>query len=489
MGESLTFISKPKRLKVQSIDEFKPVRPAFRERQYGSEFNQWELKLIRDFNYAKNSKNPIVSGCVVYDHSLGRGRFLLIPAAHLPQDYVICECPSDLSVPSNLSNVTISGIKRVFCDYWEIWVDQISYEKPQIAIKPEIDFKEFQDQLFLKWGGIFSPLRELLAFEFVSSPPLLDLGQTGGLSVTLYDGTQKKESLALLKYFKDIIPIDIAQGKSGSLTIPELATDQPLSPFSWTFRSFNADKPLSQQLTTFLERRKSRRFSEISLGLGSKHNHPKTIYDPPLTRVDQPTLLPDNVEMLRMNFDPPLEVTKYLITMKMLFPTIGNTQADIDPILDSASKRIVNTAEDYDIPQAVRKHGLFDPNYYGKPQSVLRLALASARSEEKQGVNKDYVLKTFDNFYLKNLQIVLDSWEDVMSSKGIELVSLNEFDRQVLKFITNSESKDFGVGYSSLNERFPDEIKLRQSLDRLKTEKVGKIYETKQDVYRAFPFA
>lgn len=486
----MTFISKPKKQALTSGEEFKTIRPSFRERQFGSEFNQWELKLIKNFSYAKKSKQALISGCVVYDHSLGRGRFLLIPAAHLPQDYVICECPPGLSVPSNLSNVTINGTKKVFYDYWEIMVDKISYDKPQISIKPEIDFKEFQDQLFLKWGGILSPLRELLAFEFVSSPPLLDLGQTGGLSVTLYDGTQKKESNALLKYFKEIIPLDIAQGKSGTLAIPELAADQPLSPFSWTFRSFDADKPLNQHLTNFLDKRKSKRFSEISLGLGSKHSQPKTIYDPPFTRVDQPTLLPDNVEMLRMSyFDPPLEVTKYLITMKMLFPTIGNVQADIDPILDSASKKIVDTAESYDMPQAVRKHGLFDPNYYGKPQSVLRLALASARSEEKLGVNKDYVLKTFDDFYLKNLETVLDSWEDVMSSKGIELVSLNEFDRQVLKFITNNETNDFGVGLASLQDRFPDEIKLRLSLDRLKTEKVGKIYEIKQNVFRSFPFA
>ena len=284
--------------------------------------------------------------------------------------------------------------------------------------------------------------------------------------------------------------MDIAQGKSGTLAIPELATDQPLSPFSWTFRSFDADKPLSQSLTNFLDHRKSRRFSEISLGLGSKHNHPKTIYDPPLTRVDQPTLLPDNVEMLRMTFDPPLEVTKYLITMKMLFPTIGDSQADIDPILDSASKRIVKTAEDHDVPQAVRKHGLFDPNYYGKPQSVLRLALASARSEEKLGVNKDYVLKTFDDFYLKNLEIVLDSWEDLMTSKGIELVSLSEFERQVLRFIDNNETNDFGVGFTVLHERFyNNESKLWPALRRLKSERVGKIYEIKQDVFRSFPFA
>ena len=152
----MTFLPNP----AESTKNFKPFRPAFRERQYGSELNQWELKLIKSFHNAKNSKNAIISGCVVYDRSLGRGRFLLIPAAHLPQDYVICECPPDISVPSNLSNVTISGRKKVCHDYWEIIVDKISYEKPQISIKPEINFKEFQDKLFLKWGrNIFASKR------------------------------------------------------------------------------------------------------------------------------------------------------------------------------------------------------------------------------------------------------------------------------------------------------------------------------------------
>ena len=484
----MTFVQEPQRSKaVRPNASFKPIRPAFRERQYGSEFNQWELKLLKEFSYAKASVNPMISGAVVFDYRLGKNRFLLIPAAHLPQDYVICECPPDLPVPANLSYVTITGRRSVFNDYWEIIVDDISYEKMKIPIKPEIDFNDFQDQLFLQWGGIGSPLRELLAFEFVSSPPLLDFGQVGGLNFTLYDGTATGESKKLLKYFKGMIPLDIALGKSGSLTLPELDTNQTLSPFSWRFRCFDADRPLNQRLTIFLDNRRSKRFSEISVGLGSKRNRPKSIYEPPLTKVDQPTLLPDSAEMLAMHFDPPLEVTKYIITMQMLFPTIGKTQTDLDKTLEYASQKIVNMAEKYDLPQAVRRHGLFDPNYYGKPQSILRLALASARSQGKQTTDDEWVMKVFDQFYLKNMETIMEAWEDIMTSKGVELVSLKEeFDRQVLKSITDKESKDSGVGFSILNERFADEIKLRLSLDYLRD--LGKIREVKHEVYRSVPF-
>jgi len=484
----MTFIQKPKHSKVaRSTDGFKPIRPAFRERQYGSEFNQWELAILREFSSAKRLTNPTISGSVVFDSGLGKNHFLLIPAAHLPQDYVICECPPSIPVPANASYVTIIGKKSVFHDHWEIMVDDISYEKTKMQIKPEIDFKEFQDQLFLQWGGIDSPLRELLAFEFVSSPPLLDLGQVGGLNLTLYDCTATGKSKKLLKYFRAIIPLDITMGKSGSLALPELGTDQTLSPFSWRFRSFDADKPLNQHLTMFLDKRRSKRFSEISVGLGSKSKQPKTIYDPPLTKVDQPTLLPDNAEMLPMHFDPPLEVTKYVITMQMQFPTIGKTQTDLDKTLDFASQKIVNLAEKYDLPQAIRRYGLFDPSYYGKPQSILRLALASARSQGKATTDNEWITKVFDEFYLKNMETTLEAWEDIMTSKGVELVSIkNEFDRQVLKFITAKESKETGIGFPVLNERFPDPIKLGSSLDSLCN--LGKIREVKLRVYRSVPF-
>jgi len=486
----VTFIPKPQssNVRLKESIEFTPVKPAFRDRGYGSEFNKWEFNILKEFAYAKKSPNPSVSGTVVYDGKLGRNRFLLIPAAHLSQDYIICECPLDVKIPSNLSYVTVTGQRRVFYDYWEIMVDNITPAKIRIPIEPEIDFKEFQQQLFLQWGGISSPLRELLAFEFVSSPPMLNFGQAGGLNITLYDATNRNQTSKLLKYFYNILPSDIALGKSGSLTIPELAAKQPLSPFTWRFRRFNADKPLNQNLTSFLDRRKSKKFSEVSIGLGSRRSQPKSLYDPPVRLVDQPTILPDEVEMLRMHFDPPLEVTKYVVTMQMMFPTIGKTQEDLNNTLEKASQKVLDIAEKYDVPQEVQQHGLFDANYYGKPQSMLRLALSSARSQQIQTVDNNLVFKAFEAFYVKNIETVFDAWADMFTAKGVEMASLNEDDRQVFKYITEKETNEIGVSYSALLERFLkySDDELRDSIRRLR--KSGKIIESRRGVYRAIPF-
>ncbi|MDR0470817.1 MAG: hypothetical protein LBH79_03680 [Nitrososphaerota archaeon] len=491
----MTFIPKPASdTQSKKADKFTPLKPAFRNRQYGSEFNTWELSLLKEFTYAKKSTTPSVSGTVVYDGKLGRNRFLLIPAAHLPQDYIICECPPDVAIPANLSYVTITGQKRPFYDYWALIVDNIVSAKINQPIKPEIDFKEFQQQLFLPWSGIFSPQKDLLAFEFVSSPPLLNMGQAGGLSITLYDESKHHQTHKLLKYFYDLIPQDIAQGKSGNLTIPELAAEQPLSPYTWQFRSFSADKPLNQHLVTFLDRRAPKRLSkglsELSIGLGSRRNQPRSIYDPPLRLVDQPAILERSAEMHPMRFDPPLDVTKYILTMQMLFPTIGKTQADLNTTLEKASQKIINVAEKYDLPKEVQRHGLFDANYYGKPQSSLRLALSSARSQQITTVDDTLVFKAIEDFYVKNIENVFEAWEDLFTPGGVEMVSLSEFDRQVLKFITEKETNDLGVSYFLLSEKFAlessREIELRRAIQRLLSE--GKIRESSYQIYRAIPF-
>jgi hypothetical protein len=477
----VTFIPQP--------TKFKPIKPVFWDRQFGSQFNEWEFQLLKEFNRAKNTENPIVTGTVFFDRRFGGSRFLLFPAQYLIQDYVICECPPGLPVPSNWSYVTVAGKKKVIRNHWEMLVDDISYSEMKIPVEPEITFKDFQDELFLQWAGLDSPLRELFAFEFISSPPFPTFNQAGGINLTLYDETTTGESKKLLKHFKNMIPLDIALGKSGRLSIPQLFPRLTLPPFSWSFKYGDADKPLNQYMMNFLKNRRSARLSEISVGLGSKRNQPKSIYEPILTMVDQPTLLPNNVEMRSMNLDPSPEITKYIVTMQTLFPKIGETQKDFEKTLDDASQRIVNLAKKYDLPQSVQKHGLFDPSFYGKPQSILRLAMASARAQEKKSIDEKWVMKVFDEYYLKNMESVMEVWQDIVTPKGIEMLSLKEeLDRQLLKFITEKESADYGVGFHLIEGHFVyrDEFELGASLRRLLA--LGKIREVTLGVYRSVPF-
>jgi hypothetical protein len=477
----LEFIPKPR--------SFKPIEARLWEREFGSEFNKWEFQLLKEFNQAKQAKNPVISGTVVVSSRFGKGCFLLIPAPHLGQDQVICICPPSIPVPADRSYVTVYGKKQWFRDHYEIVVEDILPAKMKVPIKPEIKFKDFQDLLLLKWNGIDSPLRELLAFEFVSSPPLYVLHQVGGINLSVYDGTGVGLSKKLLHYFRRIVPPEVVFGESCSLEIPYMNIRMRLMPFSWSFKVADADNPSIQPLVDFLCNRRSGKFSEISLGLGSAKSAPTSIYDPPVALVDQPTILPSTAEKRSINMDPPLEVTKYIVTMQMFHPTVGETQRDFEKVLDEASSKVVELAMKYDVPYLVKKHAILDPQYYGKPQSILRIALASARAHEKSVIDSSWVLKVFNDYCVKNMDLLFEAWPEFFTSKGVEIVSLkNELDRQVVKFITENETTETGVGFHLIEEHFfnRSELELRESLRRLLD--YGKIREIKYDVFRSVPF-
>jgi hypothetical protein len=445
------------------------------------------MQLLLDFAQAKRTVQTVIFGTVVADRKLGRGQFILIPGPYLTQDYVLCVCPSGVPVPANWSYVRVSGRRRCFGNRYDILVESISPAKMRMPLKPEIDFKAFQDLLLIQWAGIDSPLRELLAFEIVSSPPLFTLGQVGGLNVSLYNGTASMLSKKLLQNLGRIIPPALGRGKSCSLHVPEMQFRTNLPPYGWRFKLGDADKPLDESLRQLLEYRKSDKFSEISIGLGSEKNAPTSLYDPVFAVVDQPTLLLSSAEMRRINVDPPLEVTKYLITAQMLYPAVGKTEQDFTKVLNEASCKIVELAKSYDLTPEVRRHGIFDPNSYGKPQSILRLALASARTSSQIEIDNTFAMKAFNDYYLENFKILYEEWPNLFTSKGIEVATLNELDKQVFRFITENETEEIGVGFGSIEEHFinQDIFKLRESIDRLLD--TGKIRYERLDVYRSVP--
>jgi hypothetical protein len=473
---------------IPSPQKFRPIKARFEDREFGSEFNRWELQLLLDFSEAKKGVQTVISGTVVADWKLGRGQFILIPGPYLTQDYVLCVCPSGISVPANSSYVRVYGRRRIFGNRYEILVESIIPAKMKMPYEPEIDFKEFQDVLLIQWAGIASPLRELLAFEIVSSPPLRALSQIGGLNISLYDGTASRLSKKLLQSIGNIIPRTLERGKSCSITLPEMQVHLNLPPYAWSFKSADADKPLEESMRNLLESRKSERFSEISIGLGSDRNAPVSLYDPTVALVDQPTLLLSNAEMRKINVDPPLEVTKYLITTQMFCPTVGRTEEDFMRVLNEASSKIVEVAKSYDLASEVRRHGIFDPNSYGKPQSILRLALASARTSSQIEIDHNSTIKAFDDYYLENFKIVYEEWPNLFTSKGIEMVSLkSELERQILRFITDNETSEAGVGFHLIEEHFinQDKFKLYESVGHLLDK--GKIREVKTNVFRSVP--
>jgi hypothetical protein len=477
----LTFIPEP--------SKFTPIKAQCWDRQFGIEFNRWEWGLINDFNRAKKEKYVTISGSVVNNHRLGKGQFLLIPAPHLPQDQILCACPDEL-IPANNEYVTVKG-KKVWVNdsHYLLLLDEIEQSKLKIPVRSEINFQEFEDLLFLPWRGLDKPVANILSYQFISCPPLFALNQVGGLVVGSYDGTREgnkrktRKGKKLLNYFKGLLPNEIVMGKPCSVRVPWMSLRLKTLPYSWQYKTINADKELSPQFLRFMSDRKSA-FSELSIGVESEKKGPSSFYDAPLSITDQPTILPDSLEQLSVNSDPSPDIIKYIMTQQLFCPTIGNTKDDFYHLLGNAAKKLLDLADSYDIPQAVRSHAVFDPNYYGKPQAILRIASSAARAFNESKVDENWVSKVFEGDCLKNYESILD-WQEYVTVKGVETISIvNEFDRKVIKLITEKETKEIGVGMHQIMDNFlmENESSIRESLGRLRDS--GKIYENPRDVFR-----
>jgi len=220
--------------------KFRPIKARFWEREFGIEFHKEEMRLLTEFNSAKRQRYPTISGTAVTSPKLGSNRFVLIPAPWLNQDYVTCIMPYNISLPANMSHVSVLGRKQDSQGRFEILVDDIQYMQSEFSIKPEIKFRDFQDHLLLEWNGIESPQRELLALEIVSSPPVFE--QAGGLNLSLYDGTGEGTSKRILSNLKQLIPPDMVMGRPSKITVPWMDHSVEVDPFSWSFKVVDADE-------------------------------------------------------------------------------------------------------------------------------------------------------------------------------------------------------------------------------------------------------
>jgi hypothetical protein len=476
----LTFIQKP--------NEFKPIKTRLWERQFGSEFNHWEWNIISEFNQAKKEKYVKVSGAVINNTRLGKGQFLLVPAPHLPQDHLLCIC-QDQEIPANNAYVTIQGRNVWRRNHYEVFVDSIQQADLNIPVKPEIEFQEFENLLFEPWRGIDQHVADVFSFQFVSCPPLFAINQAGGLVISSYDGTRARLGKKLLAYFKNLLPKEILLGKPSCISVPYMNIRLRTLPFSWQYKTIFAEKTFPPLFLKFMTERKSA-FSELSIGVEPGKEAPLTIYDKPLTISDQSTFLTRSVENRKLNNDPPLEIIKYIATQQMFAPKAGNTKEDFAKLMATASEQLIKTAESYDIPDAAKSHGLFDPNYYGKPQSILRIALSAARALNQKEISDKWISESFERYCLKNYMTILEDLPDIVTRKGVEMVTLErEIDRQIFKFISDHESKEYGVGIYQIDDVFVKytDFEIRESLTRLR--EMGRLYENPRDVFRTVGLA
>ena len=482
---------------IEQSKPFKPFKLSFWEREYGSEIPSFEFARIKEFYDAKKSKHPSVSG---YVKRSDKKHFLLLPTLYNPM-YIICACSEGINLPPENSYVNVEGRTR-----WsrlklnsdgifgvdaekEILIERWKFDSAEWLhkIKPNIGFKDFKEEIFTQIHNVNPLVQEFIASQIVGCPKYEEF--FGGLNICLYDSTQKALASAVAKEIKRIVPQDI--GRAYLLNTP-VGTVHLRSNYNIITVDADIDTSFSANIRTAMTQRTANiGYDELSLYFGSERNLPKTLEETPFQLSDFPTTLNEEVEVTKKRVDPSLEAFKYIQIQHFIAPIIMDTPEVINKIHD----RIMKLPDRYDIsPQSLARFKVLDASYYGKPQSVIRLALANTRIENQEKVNEKNIEQAIDVFE-NNFDYNFDVWRDMFPKESLPvgtklLLKLSPDERKILRAIDKlQDTKEKCVNINEINELLP---KLKREIleDLLKqlTIKRGLIIERQHQCYEIIPY-
>jgi len=430
---------------IEPSKPFKPFRLRFWNRTYGSEFPSFEFSRIKEFYDAGKMKYPSIDGYVkrIDDH-----HFLILPTLYTPFQ-LLCTCAEGVALPPENAYVNVEGrrrwaqlqkiAEREYTGEKEIIVEKWSFSSPEWLnqIKPNMSFKEFKEEMFTRILNIDPLVQDFIASQVISCPKFENF--IGGLNVCTYDATQKAFAPTVIKEIRRIVPRDIRKAHLIKTPFGQV----PLT-YKYCLVPIDADKPISQNVAKVMMNRTAPfRYDEVSLCLGSKRNMPKTLEEPPCRLSDFPTTLNEEVDIAKKRVDPSLEAFKYMQIQHFIAPVILNATDVISKVHDEITK----LQDRYDIsPQLLASFRILDASYYGKPQSVLRLALANARTENKKKMSDDnlsYALEMFKKNFDNNYEV----WHDlfpkaVMPLSTRVLLKLSPDERKIIKTIEKLQSTE-----------------------------------------------
>lgn len=475
----------------------KPFKLRFWERMYGFEFAASELSQIKELHSAMKSREPNVRG---YVKALSDNRFVLLPTLFTPQFHVLCTCPRGMKLPPENSYIEVQGKAR-----WseirytpetkvqgekEILVDKWKNTSPEWLklTKTEIGFKDFKAAIFEQVYNVENFIQDLIAYQAISCPEFQ--GYLGGLNVCLYTATKENLSPQVINELKRVVPADISKTYTLSTEFGRIGLR-----FKYNHVTANADRQLSDEAIKILANRSSRfPFKEISLSLGSKRKTPKTLDETPCRLTDIPTVLNEETDIGRKKLDPAFEAFHYMLIQHLQDPIIPNPADAISKVQENLLK--LQASYDFS-PSTLARFKILDVSYSGKPQSVVRLAMASARAESARDVTIDQVdhaiqkfNRNFDYIYelwSERLELFRDEEERTLRERMLSRLSTDE--RNIYRTIEKLQSSAKAcVSKEEISALLPHlkEFALETLLHDLTIGK-GLLYEKSHNCYGALP--
>ena len=351
------------------------------------------------FADARRQDRVEISGYVVWSIP---PYFLLIPTTTTPNGSIICKVENELSYPDMNQYSTVRGkwqhdiIKNKPVQV--LLITDIERTKEDFGkIKPDISTKDFLGILFDKWRNIRSTTKALIAQEFVSSPTT-NTERTGGFTLTLASYSKSQALSMFLKDLNRFIPNDFTKNKSLSFKIPEIGVTANLPKFGWDDNIANVEN-IPKNMDTKLDRI-PKNMDECSITLLQKTMGPLNFDARGLIKSDYPIVLEEHVERTRVSYDVDPEIYKFILTTRMLSPTVS---LDVfNKGIEKNRKELSKISDTYEaFSQRMGNEQFLDLGHRGKPLSIHNLALSFGRSNSLDTISSDSIEKSIKSVFQK----------------------------------------------------------------------------------------
>jgi hypothetical protein len=471
---------------LEAAPRFIPIQLSFWERCYGPTFLDYELSKMMEFARAKKAERVKISG---YVKRVRDDCFLLLPTLYTPQIYLPCFLAEGEPLPPENAYVNIEGVSQ----WTNLRNDGSTQFQGEQAInvqtwcktslesvleKPRMDFNQFKSELFAPTYNVEPIIQDLLAYQIVSCPSFEQF--LGGLNISLYDATNHKAARDVAKVVGMIVPRDLGKPHTISSSFGETQLR-----YKFNLINIDADRSFALSLAEAMtNRRTSGALSELSISISSGKSRPKTLEDLPCSLTDFPTILNENADLTTARIDPNLDAFKYMLHQHLVAPEVENSVA----ITDTIQERLMQLPNHYDMSSdTLARCKMLDASYTGRPQSILRLALAACRANNLSSVTRDYATKIYEEYFLKNFENVYQTWSetDLFRKKGISLPDLSGDEQKIVRVVEAHESTDkkHATFREIADETKLDDFILSKLLFDL-TQRKSFLYEAHQGCYR-----
>ena len=463
------------------LEPAKRFRLRYWDRTFGPEFPPFELSAIKEFYEAARIARPSLSGFV---KRLGRKHFALLPTLYSTQIHLVCTCPKDMRLPPENAYIHLEGERR-----WrtreridrrdktqgekEVIVEKWDLSSPEWlkAVKPNMSFDEFKDNIFANVFNLEPSLRNFVGYLITSSPSFEEF--LGGLNLSIYSESRNTPARSLVSQIRKQIPRDIGKPYRVNTVFGDFSLRYK---HIWT--RVDADRSLSKKVTGIMTDRTARTipFDEVCLSLASAKTKPLTLDEPPCTLSDLPIVVNPEVEVIKKDLDPNLEVFRYMQIQHYTNPIVEDME---ETVSSRVCDRLIKLQTSYEVPpHLLGRFNFLDASYRGKPQSILRLALAEARTQNKNSVSTEGISHAVQAF-AENFDNNYEAWrelftEEARSVRAKIMYHLSPDERRIVKTIERlRSSREKCVSINEIAADLPDleRYVLEQLIDDLYTKR------------------